>query len=97
MDEDMRPIGDVLDGFTTQRLPQGIEPQAAYMFIKCIDSDGDERWFTPTGYGPSGGELNQMEILGMLSADKRWHLDDAAEHRTTLDVEEEHESGRDNG
>jgi len=68
--EDYEPVGNVLGRLSMKPLPEGTEPEAVFMLIKC----GEDDW-----YARSVGEgYNAMEFLGQLVAYTKAQINDEA-------------------
>ena len=61
-DDERRPIGEVLPGFTLHPLDDGWTPLQAFVLVKSLDNTGDTTWAFRTSEA-----LNPEELLGALT------------------------------
>jgi len=61
-DDQKRPIGDVLPGFTLHPLDEGWTPLQAFVLVKSLDDEGDTAWSFRTSE-----PMNLEELLGALT------------------------------
>ena len=61
-DDERRPIGDVLPGFTLHPLDEGWTPLQAFVLVRSFDDEGDTAWSFRTSE-----QMNLEELLGALT------------------------------
>ena len=61
-DDERRPIGEVLPGFTLHPLDGGWTPLQAFVLVKSLDHEGESSWSFRTSE-----PLNLEELLGALT------------------------------
>ena len=61
-DEERRPIGEVLPGFTLHPLDDGWTPLQAFVLVKSLDEEGSTAWSFRISE-----QLNLEELLGALT------------------------------
>jgi hypothetical protein len=62
MEEERKPIEEVLAGHSIHPLPEGWTPLEAFVLVKCMDEGGDSAWSFRTT-----NPLNLEELLGALT------------------------------